>query len=454
MIRRFVISTALSLGVIAGVQTANGGEFPSFERAAERLRAATVTVRVAQVAAPRSEVGPSTAEPDDAKPAAIDTAPSRVVVSTGVLLAGGRVVTFVNASGDVRIRITLPDGKQAEARPRVVDHFSGLTLLRSDARQATGIELADNLPPIGGWVLSAAGWGIEDPVLSFGILSATDRSLPRATFPPLLQCDLRTAVSSSGSGLVDREGRVVGIIVGSDEEGERGGWTYAIDVTHVRRLLRAEQDDKVVILRRRRPVVGLVLGAGPEPGQVIVQRVTPGGPAEKAGIGQGDLVVAADGVNIRSVYQAVAPLIRKQPGDTMSFVVEQGDSRRTMVVTLGGGVELPGPNFVGNLGLVDPRVEVERVAANRFDLRDRRGGVRNLSIEPEPPARTPEQPVELLQRALEQYGSLIERYREELRRRDREQAADRARIDSLQAEIGELKRQLDEQRAPSSAEPE
>jgi serine protease Do len=454
MIRQGLATILIILFAGAVARTAQGDEFPSFERAAERLRSATVTVRVAQVSALRSKIGAADAEQEKSSSAASAPVPSRVLVSSGVLLAGGRVVTFVNASGDVRIRITLPNGEQAEGRPRVVDHFSGLTLLSSDAHDATGIELAETVPPIGGWVLSAAGWGIEEPVLSFGILSATDRSLPRSAFPPLLQCDLRTAVSSSGAGLVDREGRLAGIVVGSDKEGERGGWTYAIDVGHVRRLLRAELRDKVVILVRRRPVVGLVLGAGPESGEVVVQRVTPGGPAEKAGIKQGDLVHAADGVNIRSVYQAVAPLIRKQPGDTMTFLVEQEDGRRSIEVTLGGGVELPGPHFAGNLGLVDPRIEVERVAKNQFDLRDRRGGVRNLSVEPATPGRTAEQPVKLLQRALEQYGSLIERYREELQRRDREQSAARVRIDSLQAEIGELKRQLDENRKSSPVAPE
>jgi membrane-associated protease RseP (regulator of RpoE activity) len=254
---------------------------------------------------------------------------------------------------------------------------------------------------------------------------------------------------------VDRQGRLVGIVVGTDREGERGGWTYAVDVGHVRRLLRAEQAGKVVILRARRPIVGLVLGAGPEPDQVVVQRVTPGGPAEQAGIKQGDVVLAADGLNIRSVYQAVVPLLKKQAGDTMTFLVEQADGRRTIEVTLRGGVELPGPHFAGALGLVDPQVEVARVAKNRFDVRDRRGGVRNLAVEPQQPeASAEEEPgVRLLQKALDQYTTLIERYREELQRRDREQAASRAVIESLQAEIADLKRKLDHPAPPSGESP-
>ena len=454
MTRRSVAIAALLLAASVFVRRGLAEEFPTLQEAADRLRAATVTVRVAPATAATTAPGrESPATDDPSEPVTEGPAAARVLVSSGVLLAGGRVATFVNASGDVRIRITLPSGEQAEGQPRVVDHFSGLTLLATDQNQAAGIELAETVPAVGEWVLSAAGWGMEQPVLSFGILSGVDRSLRGAAFPPLLQCDLRTAASSSGAGLVDRHGRLIGIVVGTDREGERGGWTYAVDVGHVRRLLRAEQPDKVVMLRARRPVAGLVLGAGPEPNQVVVQRVTPGGPAEQAGIKQGDIVLAADGLNIRSVYQAVVPLLKKQAGDTMAFLVEQADGRRTIEVTLRGGVELPGPHFAGNLGLEDPRVEIARVAQNRFDVRDRRGGVRNLAMEPQQPDESAEeQPgVRLLQKALDQYTSLIERYREELQRRDREQAASRAVIESLQAEITELKQKLADPSPPSAA---
>jgi S1-C subfamily serine protease len=427
-------------------------DFPSFERAAASLRAATVTVRVTM---------PSKAEPDSsagARPTAVAAesvrlAP-RVSVSSGVLVAGGRVVTFVTAPGNARIRITLASGQQAEGRPRVVDRYSGLTLLSTDKADVAGIELAESVPSVGGWVLSAAGWGIEDPVLSFGIVSATDRSLRGTTFPPLLQCDLRTAVSSSGAGLVDRNGRLAGIIVGTDGDGERDGWTYAVDVNHVRRLLRAEREEKVVVLPGpRRPVVGLILGAGPEPEQVVVQRVTPGGPADRAGIKRGDLVLAADGLNIRSVYQAVVPLMKKQPGDTLTLLVEQADGRREIEVTLGGGVELPGPQFAGPIGLVDPRIEVARVGKNRFDLTDARGTVRNLAVDANGPHGTAEQPqVQLLQKALDRYGSLIERYREELQRRDAERAEARELIESLRQEIIDLQREVAKPRQPATGQ--
>ena len=439
----------LLLAVAVG-RVAVAEDFPSFEQAAGRLRAATVTVRVTMPPSPGEAPAATTRRATDSENS--ESPAPRVMVSSGVLLGDGRVVTFVSAAGNTRIRVTLASGEQAEARPRVVDRYSGLTLLSTDEDDATGVEMADAAPPVGGWVLSAAGWGIEDPVLSFGILSATDRTLRGTTFPPLLQCDLRTAVSSSGAGLVDRQGRLVGIVVGADGQKERDGWTYAVGVNHIRRLVRAEREDKVVVLPGpRRPVLGLILGPGPEPEQVIVQRVTPGGPADQAGVKQGDVVLAADGLSIRSVYQAVVPLMKKQPGDTLKLLVEQADGRSEIEVTLGGGVELPGPQFAGPIGLMDPRIEVARVGENRFDVRDPRGSVRNLAVEPQAPADKAEPSrLQLLQKALDRYSSLIERYQEELQRREREHAEARQQIESLRQEITDLKRQLDDSQGPAT----
>ena len=61
--------------------------------------------------------------------------------------------------------------------------------------------------------LARAGWGVEQPIVSFGMLSGVDRTLPAGNFPPVLQCNLTTVESSSGAGVVNQEGKLVGIIV-------------------------------------------------------------------------------------------------------------------------------------------------------------------------------------------------------------------------------------------------
>ncbi len=326
------------LAVALAASTAFSEQLPSLEKAAAALQASTVTVRVApiQTQGEAADDNPSDvdAPPQDA------AAPRQVTVCSGVSLGDGLIVTYIRPAAGARIRITIPNGDQAGAEVRVIDHVSGLTLLESDRRNIPGLTLAEKPPVVGEWVLSAAAWGAERPVVSFGILSGTNRTIPGVNFPPLLQCDLRSAETSSGAALVDRLGALLGVIVATEATSRRSGWTYAVPIRHAERLLRARVPGKVIVLNRRRPVVGLQLSAGDSPGSVVVSRVEKGGPAEKAGIREGDRVLAAEGLTIRSVYQVVRPLLQKQPGDKMTLLVSHNGQSRQVEVTLGGGTEL------------------------------------------------------------------------------------------------------------------
>jgi len=413
---------------------------PDFKVAATALRQATVTIRVTDAGA--LEEVPDNLEGENQE-AEKELFARRVTVCSGVSVGERLVVTFVRSQQPEKIRITAPGGAQAEAEIRVIDHYSGLTLLQVEGVTLQPLTFAEDPPAVGSWVLSAAGWGMESAVVSFGMVSASDRAIPGVSFPPLLQCDVRTAETSSGGGIVNPKGELLGVVVAAAEK-ETGGWTYAAPVRHVQRLLRARQPGKVVVLKRRRPVVGMILAPGEEPNTVVVERVATGGPAEKAGIAEGDRIIAADDLNIRNVYQAVGPLMRKQPGDTMSFLVEDDRGRRGVQVTLGGGAELPaGPKFVGSIGLVDQRVAVARTAGGDFDLRFARG-VRNLSADQtEVGGATDAERILLLETAVDRYGALLNLYKEELVRRDGQQAETNEELHRLRKELDTLRKQLD-----------
>ena len=442
------IAALLLIAVAAGEVTA--AEPPSFEDAAASLRAATVTVRVIP-GLPKTDEAAVAAQPaqpnGDADLAARPEPAGRVTVCSGVSLGKGLVVTYVSASQNDRIRITAPGGDQAEARLRVVDRYSGLSLLETDRRESPGLDIADQLPEAGAWIVSGAAWGTEQPAVSVGILAAANRSIPRAGFPPLLQCDLRTAETSSGGAVVDRSGKMIGVIVASDGQDQLHAWTYAVPVRHVQRLLRAQVDDKVVVLKRRRPIVGLVLGAGAEPETVAVQRVVRGGPADQAGLEIGDHILATDDTKIRSVYQALRPVLQKQPGDKLTFWVQRNDEPTPIEVTLGGGVELPAEPSVADGRLVSRRIEVNRVGPRRFDVLPPQHGVRNLGFDGDVrPAdqNKPHDAIDLLEKALERYGALITSLQEELRQSNQQRTRLNEQIRALEAEVSSLRDQLSE----------
>ena len=418
-------------------QDVGGGDW---EAAAKKLQQATITVRILT---PKADSQPT---PESNKEAG---GPQAVTVCSGVCVRDGQIVTAAMAGSDSQIRLTMAGGKQAEAKLQVIDEFSGLALLKCDIKPAAPLEMAADTPAVGGGVMTASGWGVELPLVSLGIVSGTERQRPGANYPPLIQCDVRTTDTSSGAGVVDRHGKLVGIIVAADSAESRRGWAYAVPVSHVERLLRTADEQKqagVTIIKRRRPVAGLRLDQVDE--AIVVQRVFAGGAAEKAGLAVGDQVLATDGVAIRSVYQAMLPTLYKQPGDTLTFRIQRAGRVSDVKVVLGGGVEVASAPLEMLSGLIQPKIEIVREGTG-YVARRPASTVREVfqpplpPEQPAPPTATPAEKIALLEKALDRYRATIEfqqrQLSDEQKRRDEQDAL----LKSLRAEIEALRRQLE-----------
>ncbi len=219
-----------------------------------------------------------------------------------------------------------------------MDEFSGLSLLSIDDRTLSGLKIADDVPVVGSHVLTGAGWGVYAPLVSAGIVSGVGHHLPNSDLPPLLVCDVRTSRTSKGAPIVNPAGQLLGIVIAmtSDEDGR---WTYAVPASHVQRLLRSYRENfidgetgqekaglGVVVLPRRRPQVGMHLSD--IDGRITVVRVAENGPAFRAGLRQNDTILEVDGIEIRSVYQAIRPTLFMQPGDELKFKIQNGRASR------------------------------------------------------------------------------------------------------------------------------
>jgi hypothetical protein len=354
------------------------------------------------------------------------------------------------AGSDSRIRLTLPGGAQWDAKLQLIDEFSGLSLLKTEARLDGVLELADKTPAAGGGVMTAAAWGVEQPLISQGIVAGIERQRPGASYPPLLQCDLRTMDTSSGAAVVDRQARLVGIIVATDSPEARRGWAYAVPTAHVQRILRAadeQKGDSVLIVKRRRPVVGWVLDQDED--AIVVRRLTAGGAAEKAGIKVGDVVLATDGVEIRSVYQAVLPTLSKQPGDTITFRIEREGGIEDKQVVLGGGVAVSSAPFELLAGLIQPKVEIVRQPDGSYIARRGDRTVREVFSPPLPDDEPPPQPrtsadaIALLEKALDRYRIVIELQQKQLAAEHKRRQEQEELLQGLRTEMETLRRQLD-----------
>ena len=476
MRRRSQISGWLAL--IAGLLcfSVNGrAEKPSFEDAAVQARRSIVTVRVALPIADKED--DPLAEPEEPR--------NRVMVCTGIAVGKHLVVTSAFASADATIRVTTPMGGRGEAKLRVIDEYSGLMLIETPTLELSPIPRSEKAPAAGQWVLLGAGWGAEAPVVTFGVVSGVDRQQPG--YPPLLQCDVRTVETASGAAVLDLQGKLQGVVVAIDMAKPQG-LTFAVPTRHVDRLLRTwslkdpakdaakdaakdSEDDQeprgqsdqktegdsppqgdqsadsqdVVILRRGRPEAGMVLQgkvelAG-EP-QVVVQRVRKGSPAQRAGFAVGDEILSVDGVQIRSVYEAVRPVLSRQPGDTLTYRIRNAKGTRDVTLVLGGGVAVSSPSLATVSTLIQPKIEIEGLPNGiRTLTKNRFRNFAGADDDNEPPKPTSQRQTELLQRAVDGYQKVIALQQEELRNAKEARERDQAMLEELRRQVEELKKQ-------------
>lgn len=426
----------LTIATLIGIST-RADDLPSFEKSAAKLQAATVTLRI---------VTPATAD-------SLSAAKPQVTVFSGVSLGNGLVITSLFATDESTIRITIPGGDQAKAHLRVVDEHSGLALLEMDKLDVPLVELAEQPPRVGSWAISAAAWGAEQPLVSFGMVSGIDRTIPEGNYPLLLQCNMTTAETSSGAGIVDQQGRLLGIIVAADPPSKGRGWAYAVPVKHVQRILASlpqppldvvETASKVVVLQRRRPTLGMVVQQDARDGIRIVY-VREGGPAHAAGIAVGDKIVRTDGIKIRSAYEAERPTWYKQPGDTVSFSLLRENETQNVEVELGGGETVTGVKL-GELH--QPRVVVESVAS--LQLNPPPGGratIGELVFAHDAPTATGvarREPQKLLEDAVDRYQTFIVMLRGQSLQLEQQLSRLTEQNDALKAENAHLRRQLDQ----------
>ena len=462
------------------------GQPESFTEAAAQAEQGVVTVRITlpvsddQSADAGSDNGLAPKETEGAKGAKRDKGVEknkparRVTVCTGIAVGTRHVVTSAFASTDSIIRITTPTGGRDVAKLRVIDEFSGLMLVETEQLKLTPMRFAKTDVVAGDWVLSAAGWGAESPVVSFGVVSGVERQQPG--YPPLVQLDVRTVETSSGAAVLDVDGRLQAVVVAVENVRPRG-LTYAVPASHVARLQRvwqqqrgdkdgfkdpsdsgegargkepiasghANSSDEVLVLRRRRPEAGMVLQGANQDGMsvVIVQRVHPNSPAARAGFHVGDEVLSVDGVQIRSVYEAVRPVLSRQPGDTLTYRIRDPEGTRDVTLVLGGGVALEKAplNTVSNL--IQPKLDVEGLPDG---IRARPSGPRFLvDADSDRPQPADQKALEILQRAMERYQSVIEVQQAELSQAKRDRERDKAELEELKRQISELQKKIAKQ---------
>ena len=247
-----------------------------------------------------------------------------IINQDGYILTNAHVV----ADSD-EVTITLTDKREFKAKVLGADPYTDVALVKIPAAGLPVVKIGDpkNLEA-GEWVAAiGAPFGFENSVTA-GIVSAKGRLLPNESYVPFIQTDVAVNPGNSGGPLFNMRGEVVGI--NSQIYSRTGGYmgvSFAIPIDiamNIAEQLRA--NGKVTRSRIGVQVQEMTreLAASfglKEPRGALVAAVEKGGPADKAGLRSGDVVLSLNGQAIETSADLARFVASTKPGSTVTAEV-------------------------------------------------------------------------------------------------------------------------------------
>jgi len=265
---------------------------------------------------------------------------SGVIVSTsGYVLTNNHVVE--NAD---EIEVSLNDGRRAKATVVGTDPDSDLAVLKIELDKLPTLVLGDsNSLQVGDQVLAIGNpFGVGQTVTS-GIVSAMGRNqLGINTFENFIQTDAAINPGNSGGALVDSSGNLVGINTAIySRSGGSMGIGFAIPVFTARQVLESIVAEGQVRRgwigvepREITPEITQTFGLKSANG-VVVTGVLLNGPAAKAGMEPGDVIVAIGGKAIHDASELLTQVAALKPGAVTGFSVDRKGKSLNLQITPG-----------------------------------------------------------------------------------------------------------------------
>jgi serine protease Do len=304
-----------------------------------------------------------------------------IVSPDGYILTNAHVVADAD---DVTVRMT--DRREYSAKVIGVDRRTDVAVIKIEGKDLPVVRIGDpsKLRP-GEWVLAIGSPFTFENSVTAGIVSATGRSMPGEDgLVPFIQTDVAVNPGNSGGPLFNLNGEVVGI--NSQIYSRSGGYmgiSFAIPID-VANNVRTQLVSTGKVTRGRIGVQIQEVNAQfadafglDRPRGALVGAVIEGGPAEKAGIKTGDVILSVDGKPVERSTQLPSVISSIKPGESAKLEVWRDRTARTVNVKVdefkeeiqkvanrssGGSEEAAKPD---KLGLsVRPLAEDERKSAD------------------------------------------------------------------------------------------
>jgi S1-C subfamily serine protease len=256
--------------------------------------------------------------------------------------------------GSDTLKVHLNDGREFDGSVYGIDTLTDLAIVKINASGLTAARLGDSSSLKVGQLVVAIGspLGTYTNSVTSGIVSAKGRSITtdgNQNLNNLIQTDAAINPGNSGGPLLDASGNVVGINTAIAADSNGIGFAIPIDIA------RPIMNQAVAGEKLARPYMGVIYrpldrqvaaaenlpvndGALVVPGGGSNQSapaVVPNGPADKAGIKQGDIIVKVNGQAIDGNHPLDATLSEYAPGDTVSIDLLRNGQSLTVQLTLG-----------------------------------------------------------------------------------------------------------------------
>ena len=267
-------------------------------------------------------------------------------VGSGVIVSDdGYVLTNAHVvRGASEVTVIPSDDRQLAAEVVGIDPATDLAVLKVDSDNLTPAELGDSDEmAVGEWTLAVGSPMGLDQTVTAGIVSAKGRAnVGIADYEDFIQTDAAVNPGNSGGPLVNLRGEVVGINTAiASRTGGNMGIGFAIPSNMAEKIKDSiieqgsvERGQLGVMVQDLTQDMASSFGYDSTEG-VLIGDVVDGGPAERAGLQTGDIVLQYDGEDVNEAHQLRNRVAETTPGTEVEVKIFRDGEEQTVTVTIG-----------------------------------------------------------------------------------------------------------------------